>query len=251
MVKEERPVLLKTILVVIVFLVVEAAAFLYFMAPGGMSGFSIVDVSEAYSKFYPHSKIFLIIQWAILVVLLVFVYFKNIGIHKRNKEIKSVNLKSAVGKSKTNLDALYLILKERKTLSVKTASKLFNIKTDLGMEWARILEAGDLVTIDYPGIGSPLIKIVEEEKLEEEQKDKKLDKKQEGKEAEKEKKQEEKGISQEMNQEKKQEKTKIIQEKTKPKKEDIKKEQQGRVKKPLEEKVGKVVKKKVSKKKKQ
>ena len=164
MARAERPIFLKTVLLIIVVLGVESVvAILLNTSPPRFSGFSIADLAEVYAKVYPSSKIFLYIQWAVILVIVFLVFLKNRGIRTRIKEKKGIDVKSVRVKSKTDLDALYSILQEKKQLSVKSISVLFNIKEDLAMEWARILESGSLVKIDYPGFGSPVVNVNEKE----------------------------------------------------------------------------------------
>lgn len=176
MAKKREPILFKIFLWISLFLLIEAAVLLYFSNPGSITGHSVEGVSNLYSKFYPSSKNFLVVQWSIIAVIIIFVYLKNSKIHKRNKTVTNIDVNKAINDSKTSLDALYLILQKEKSLDLKTVADLFEIKIDLAMEWARVLESGDLVTIDYPGIGSPVINVVEkkivEEKLLEKEKEK-------------------------------------------------------------------------------
>jgi hypothetical protein len=161
MVRTSKPFFLRTVVIVLFLLVIEGLIWALLSTKGSISGLSIVNLSKAYSKFYPGSKIFLVVQWVIIGVILLVVYLRSIGIQKRNEEITNIDVSSAIKKTKTKLDAFYLILKERKKLSVKTLSDLFEISPDLAMEWARILESGNLVAIDYPGFGSPIVHVIE------------------------------------------------------------------------------------------
>lgn len=156
MVKEERPIFLKTVVIIVGLLLIEAGTFFYYFPPKNLSGYSIVDLTKVYSEISPSSKIFLVIQWAVIAIIIIIVFFKNRGIWRRKTEKAGINIDAIMKKSKTNLDALYTLLQEKKQMSTKSISDLFKIKEDLAMEWIRILESGDLVTIEYPGIGSPM-----------------------------------------------------------------------------------------------
>ena len=172
MVKEEKTLFLRTFLLIIGILVVEAGVMFFIYRPSNMVGFSVIDVEETFSKIYPSSKLFLFAQWSLIFLVLSFIFFKDRGVWKRKGERAGINVEAYRKKSKTNLDALYLILKEKKQLSVKSISILFEIKTDLALEWARILESGELVTVEYPGFGSPVV-ILKDKKKEGEGEDKK------------------------------------------------------------------------------
>ncbi|RMD45471.1 hypothetical protein D6829_02260 [Candidatus Pacearchaeota archaeon] len=166
--KERDNLFLKTIIVIFLVVLVEFLAF-SFAYRKSISGFSIADITQLYSSMHTTSKIFLIIQWVIILVIVVIALIKNQKVMQRRNKIGSINIKKAMANSKTELDALYNILKERKELSIKEICSVFKIKEDLAMEWARILEAGELITIDYPTFGSPIAKIkeLEEERVKE------------------------------------------------------------------------------------
>lgn len=163
MVKGEQPIFFKTVVFVIVLLLAEVGLLYYFYSPKTISGFSIADFKEAYANVYPTSKVFLYSQWIILFLIVLFVYLKNKGILKRNREKSSIDLEKITKGSKTDLDSLYNLLKEKKRVSIKVIAHLFEIEDDLAIDWARILEAGGLATVEYPGIGSPFVMLVEKE----------------------------------------------------------------------------------------
>ena len=61
--------------------------------------------------------------------------------------------------SSTNLDDFYELLKERGKLEIPEIAKIFNIDEELAMDWCKILESGDLATIDSPRFGTPTIEL--------------------------------------------------------------------------------------------
>ena len=61
----------------------------------------------------------------------------------------------------THLDEFYDYLKEKKEVKISDAAKKFNIAEDLILEWAKVLEAGDLANIYSSGIGRQYVKINE------------------------------------------------------------------------------------------
>lgn len=63
------------------------------------------------------------------------------------------------GESITPLDTLYDLLKEKKIMKVEDIATHFNVNRELVMEWGKILEAGELATINAPRIGKPTIQI--------------------------------------------------------------------------------------------
>jgi len=163
MVKEEKPIFLKTLLVIILIASLEIGAVLYFHGLTTFSGLSIVDAEEAYTSLNPNSKIFLIVQGIIFFPIIFLVLFKNNRIKKRKKERVGLDINSLKKNSKTNLDALYSILQTRKQISIRSIAILFNIKEELAIEWAQILESGNLAVLDYPGFGGPVVILKEKE----------------------------------------------------------------------------------------
>jgi len=163
MVKEEKPIFLKTLLVLIFIAALEFGTIFYFHGLTSFSGLSIVDAEQAYENLNPNSKIFLIVQGIIFFPIIFIVLFKNGRIKKRKKERVGINIPALKKTSKTNLDALYSILQTRKQISIRSIAILFEIKEELAIEWAQILESGNLVILDYPGFGGPVVILKEKE----------------------------------------------------------------------------------------
>ena len=178
MIKEEKPIFLRTFSIVLILLVIEAG--LIYLASikdiHYLTGLSIL--TENFSI----PPTFLLIQVPVILFILIFAYIRSKGIQKRKMEIREIDVQQFSKKSKTELDALYNILKTKKELSIRSIANLFKIEEDLAMEWARILESGELVTIDYPGFGVPrvFLKIheVKEKSIEKPKTKKTLEKKQ-------------------------------------------------------------------------
>jgi len=59
----------------------------------------------------------------------------------------------------TTIDQMFEIIKEKKKISLKNLSKILNVPEDLVEDWSKILEERNLVEIDYPPIGSPVVKL--------------------------------------------------------------------------------------------
>jgi len=134
----------------------------------GLTGFSVGrDVADLYLSLPFVSKIFLMVQWGLLLLLLIYVGFRDKEVTKNKNELAGLDLNQIRKKSETDLDALYTILKQKQQLRITTVSKAFDIKEDLAMEWGKILEAGKLAYIDYPKFGGPMIKIKTKEEPEE------------------------------------------------------------------------------------
>jgi hypothetical protein len=138
-------------------LLIELGVLIYTYLPKTFTGFSVANTAaETYSSVPPISKIFLLLQLFLIMPLIFFFGFRNIVL-MRKKEVSGINVKEVRNKCKTDLDALYSILKDKKHLRIASIADLFKINKDLAMEWAKILESGDLATIDYPGFGGPVV----------------------------------------------------------------------------------------------
>ena len=68
------------------------------------------------------------------------------------KEIKST-LASYAGRYETDLDKLYAILKDRKTIKVNEVASAFGISKQEAEEWGKIMKEQDLAEIYYPAVG--------------------------------------------------------------------------------------------------
>ena len=62
-------------------------------------------------------------------------------------------------KASTSLDSLYNLLLERKIMRIEDIAAHFNVSKDLVIEWGKILEAGELATINISRIGKSTIKL--------------------------------------------------------------------------------------------
>jgi outer membrane biosynthesis protein TonB len=116
-------------------------------------------ISDWHSNLYNNFHIFVIIEWSLVVLAIFFIvlYLTKRKIKNKNK----INLNKYRSKEKTDLDVLYDLLKEKKGLKVSTISNLFKIDKEVTMEWGKILESGNMATIEYPALGETIIKIKE------------------------------------------------------------------------------------------
>ncbi|MFA5856020.1 MAG: hypothetical protein WC867_01580 [Candidatus Pacearchaeota archaeon] len=173
--KEDRPIFGKALLVVFLFLLLNLGLLVAMFrnsTNAGFSGFAIKTnfyvikdtISQNYFSMSPKLKIFLAIQWAILVIVLVFALLRDKHIKRIKESTIVLNVKKDLGKNKTELDVLYDVLRDKKELNISTISKSFNITKDKAIEWCKILESGDLATIDYPGFGEPYVRILDKDK---------------------------------------------------------------------------------------
>jgi len=158
--KEEKPLFIKAFIIVVVILLANIGAFFwkYVDLSKGLTGNAIAgNLMQAYTSMPGSVKIFLIGEWAFLIMLLGILFVRDVRIRKR--EFSDINF-NVHDKSGTDLDALYSILKDKKQIKVSSIAKAFKIDRETAMEWCRILESGNLATIDYPGVGEPIIRLV-------------------------------------------------------------------------------------------
>jgi hypothetical protein len=164
--KEGKPIFLKAFSLVLAVLFLNLAGFV-FMSGGiakGLTGFSIKDT--VYKNYFGMSfgvKIYFIAQWSLLLIILFYAFFRDVRVKKLKTEVINFHINKNLDKNKTDLDTLYEILKEKKELTISSISKSFNVTKDIAMEWCKILETGELVSIDYPSFSEPVIRIVEKE----------------------------------------------------------------------------------------
>jgi len=157
--KEEKPGFFK-LLTLAGFIFIANIGFFAYKYRGNFSGYAISDgVIRTYQGISPISRVLFSVQWIVILLALLFMLFRDSRLKLRTSDIKDIHSKKLVGKSSTDLDTLYSILKEKKKLKISTISKAFNIDKDTAFEWCKILESGNLAVIDYPGVGEPVVKI--------------------------------------------------------------------------------------------
>lgn len=107
----------------------------------------------------PLSRGVLMGEWVLLIIAVI----ASLAIEKMHakKENVTISMKTiARGKSKTDLDTLYDLLKEKKKLKLSTIATLFHVTEETATDWAKILESGNLAAINYPRIGEPELVII-------------------------------------------------------------------------------------------
>lgn len=131
---------------------------------GMISGNSIKDVvSGFYETSSVNHRIFILFQFFLLVLIVIIVLI----IIKRFKSKAKLSKRDFVEKnrtgSKTDLDILYEMLKREKEISIDDIGKIFNVSAGVSLEWSKVLEDGDLATIDYPRFGKPVLILMKED----------------------------------------------------------------------------------------
>jgi len=81
---------------------------------------------------------------------------------KKQPDRESANISS----NETKIDLLYKMIQEKGQVNEEEASKKLNVKTEIIMVWAKILEEHELINIKYPPFRKPFFKKVEPKKEE-------------------------------------------------------------------------------------
>ena len=177
--KEGKSIVLRA-LVVFTFILLVFTIFYFFnnktYLEKSIIGFAIEDNSvnqkpTSYEKIPDSYILILIILWVILLFFLMFIFIKEKK--KINQEIINLNIPEKRGTFDTNVDLLYEVLQREGQLKVSTLAKAFKVKKEIILEWTKILESGDLVTIEYPIIGEAYVKPLIQEKENQEENEKK------------------------------------------------------------------------------
>jgi hypothetical protein len=126
-----------------------------------ISGLFMEDLQEGMNL----SVIIFIGQWVLLLAIVLFAYTRFLRHKREQEEVKPIecNIQPSGTGSETELDCLYKLLQEKKRLSIDTIAKSFNVSKEKALEWAKILENSELVTIEYPAFNDPEVKIIKKE----------------------------------------------------------------------------------------
>ena len=74
---------------------------------------------------------------------------------KEEKPVREITIK--LGPYETELDALYSLVTQRGSISLKEVVETFHIEAKIVEEWIKILESHQLVTITYSPFGAPIL----------------------------------------------------------------------------------------------
>ena len=155
---------LKLIAIILTVGVLAHTYYLYGSAEKGISGRATENIEKADINSDWIKKIILSGEW--LLVISIFI----ITLLKAKMEIKAVDeiivtpKKTKSNISKTDLDLMYEIIKEKKKLKIKTLAKYFKDEESTITEWARVLEEANLLMVHYPTVGEPVVILNEEVK---------------------------------------------------------------------------------------
>ena len=137
---------------------------------GGISGKTIIEeLKETGADMNFSKKIILSGEWLLVISIFIITLIKAKMELKTIDEVIVTPKKTRAGISKTDIDTMYEILKEKKKLKIKTLAKYFKVDDATILEWARVLEEANLLTVHYPTIGEPQVILNEEAKQNESQ----------------------------------------------------------------------------------
>ena len=112
------------------------------------------------------STILFLIQWVLVILIALVIYHSHLK-NRKEKIVKIDKIKMTKGKSQTDLDVFYNILKNEKILKMSAVAKTFNLTKEKALEWSKILENYGLANVEYPAFDDPVVRINENEKNEE------------------------------------------------------------------------------------
>jgi hypothetical protein len=163
-IREVQPIFLKVFSIVIVVILLN---FVYIIYKNGgitqpITGFSVKEtIFSGYSSLSFTTRIFMISEWTFLFLILIYAVYWDKRMQIKKSDSIDLHIQRNVDKNKTDLDTLYETIKEKKEIPLSAISKSFNITKDIAMEWCKILESGELVSLSYPGFSEPLVRINE------------------------------------------------------------------------------------------
>lgn len=161
--KEEKPVFLKVFtLVVFLFLVSVGVSLYSYSKSSEFVGYSVLEnVNKIYTRIPIQNKIFLAAQWIFFILVLIVTFVRDRRVKNRAGDVREIDISKISGKSVTDLDTLYNVLQEKKRLKVSSISKLFKVSKEIALDWCKTLESGNLVEIEYPSMGEPVVKALD------------------------------------------------------------------------------------------
>ncbi len=125
-------------------------------AEAGVSGFSIKNFPDKIINLN-FSTIAFFGQWVLLIIaILLFLRHRRKG-----ENPKPIKVERKKGRTDTDLDSFYKLLKKRGELKLSEVSKAFEIENDRALGWGKILENQNLASLEYPAFSEPEIKIKE------------------------------------------------------------------------------------------
>ena len=120
---------------------------------------NLLQIKQSFPKVQMYS-------WVALAAEFLMVIFISFSLRSKPEEQQTVDaaqLKQDItekhSRANTDLDSLYEALKKEKRIKLSSIMKVFNISEELATEWCKILETGNLATLNYPRMGDAEIVI--------------------------------------------------------------------------------------------
>ena len=165
--KKVKTIFLKVIIIVALITLINIGFLLYRSGfdfssfSRNLTGKSISElplmISETYNGLSFGAKIFLIIQWLLLLTFVVFAFIKDRKAWKTKKVIP-IDIEKAKRPGDTDIDTLYNLINQKKMLKISQIENAFHVNKEIALEWAQILETHDMATIEYPTLSEPVVK---------------------------------------------------------------------------------------------
>ena len=135
----------------------------------GISGSTVTEeTSEASTNLATNKRLILGGEWLLVISILIVTLIKaKMELQTVVDEVIITPQKTRPSISRTDIDSMYDIVKEKKRLKVRTLAKYFKVDDNTILEWARVLEEENLITVHSPTIGDPQIILNEEVKQDE------------------------------------------------------------------------------------
>ncbi len=135
------------------------------LASGGVSGFSVGDLNLAEDvevqaqALSPISRLVIVAEWMALIGLVVFSMMRT-RIHTTPAlPVKEIHIELSKGPGRTDLDVLYDLLHQEKSVALSQIQKSFGVSKETVENWCKTLESGNLAEVYYPRLGEPELRL--------------------------------------------------------------------------------------------
>ncbi len=157
-------------IIIEILLAVASFSYLYSQSGNSLHDINKESISTTFSAFYENSstgqKIFASSQITLLIIVLILILVLSKKFGTKPKPIIKEYIATTDNKrSRTDLDILYKTLQHKKTMSIEEIEEIFKIEEGVALNWAKILEDGNLAEIHYPRFGSPILEIAKDDTL--------------------------------------------------------------------------------------
>ena len=169
-----------TTIIIVFFIIIHTSISFLLIRKSTITGEISLDIKDNILKLSPLNKKILLVEWLVIIIIVgVILLREKLKLNKEMKDsekiLKIPSSKLKRSEPETDLDLLYKLLKENKSLRISAISKIFKVSKEVALEWCKILEEGDLAVIYYPTFGDPkvILNSDDEKKEEKQEKEKK------------------------------------------------------------------------------